>query len=357
MSRKNHDAVSKAAKTAVTRPGKELAALLPAYLLSRWKALSVFAGTIFIFWAVYSLFHLPPEPALYSALICCLLGAAAAAWDGYHFTQKALALRRLPANFDGVAESLPAPSGFIEEEYQALIQNLRDEMSRLISQRDSRQTERDNYYTLWAHQIKTPISAMRLVLQGDGQPDRGELEQELFQIERYVEMALQYLRLDNMSSDLLLREVSLEDLVKQAVRKYAMLFIRRRLTLTLDAGSLAVPVVTDEKWTVFVLEQILSNALKYTAAGGVSIRLDPDQEKTLLIEDTGIGIQPEDVPRIFERGFTGYNGRMDQKSTGLGLYLCCQVLSRLSHEIKVDSQPGKGTRVSICFAATAPPPD
>jgi signal transduction histidine kinase len=138
-------------------------------------------------------------------------------------------------------------------------------------------------------------------------------------------------------------------MVKQAVRKYGMIFINKKITLDLEQFDCRV--ITDEKWLVFVLEQIISNGLKYTNQGKISIYLDPLKEQTLVIEDTGVGIRDEDINRIFERGFTGYNGRMDKKSTGIGLYLCQQVLNKLSHVITVESRIGQGTRVSISFSA------
>ena len=98
---------------------------------------------------------------------------------------------------------------------------------------------------------------------------------------------------------------------------------------------------------VFVLEQILSNALKYTKSGSIHIYLSPDAPKTLVIEDTGIGIAPEDLPRIFEKGYTGCNGRADKRSTGIGLYLCRQIMEKLSHTIRIESEMGVGTKVYL----------
>ena len=147
------------------------------------------------------------------------------------------------------------------------------------------------------------------------------MKMELFKIEQYVEMVLSYLRMEEMSSDLAFEEYQLDDIVRQAVRKYSQMFILKRIRL--DFQPLQRAVLTDEKWLVFVVEQILSNALKYTKEGSISIYLTTYREKLMLaIRDTGIGISREDLPRVFEKGFTGYNGRADKKSTGIGLYLC-----------------------------------
>lgn len=199
------------------------------------------------------------------------------------------------------------------------------------------------YYTIWVHQIKTPIAAMRLQLQGEDSDSSRELLEELQRIEQYVEMVLTYLRLDSGSTDYVLKKYDLDDIIRQAVRKYASQFIRKKIRLTYE--PLSCEVLTDEKWLLFVIEQVLSNALKYTRSGEISITLEAP--KTLCIRDTGIGIAPEDLPRIFEKGFTGYNGRNDKKASGIGLYLCRRICSRLNHEIIITSKVDVGTEVRI----------
>lgn len=169
-----------------------------------------------------------------------------------------------------------------------------------------------------------------------------DMQTELFKTEQYVEMVLTYVRMEDMSGDLMLKEYALDNLVKQALKKYSRMFAMQKLALHYEA--LRVTVTTDEKWLVFVLEQILSNALKYTVEGSISIYMEDDW---LVIEDTGIGICSEDLPRIFEKGFTGYNGRSDKKSTGIGLYLCKQIIEKLRCQIRVESKLGKGTRVLL----------
>ena len=172
---------------------------------------------------------------------------------------------------------------------------------------------------------------------------------ELIKIEQYVEMVLDYLRAGKMSSDLLIEEYSLDKIIRQAIRKYARMFILKKISL--EYTEIPVKVLTDEKWLVFVLEQIISNALKYTHKGKIAIYMEEREEKTLVIEDTGIGIRSEDIPRVFQRGFTGYNGRQDKKSTGIGLYLSKQILEKLHHRIRIESQVEIGTRVCIDLAS------
>lgn len=184
---------------------------------------------------------------------------------------------------------------------------------------------------------------LRLLLQDADTDEQRALLEQLQSVEQYVEMVLGYLRLESPSSDYVIRNYALDDIVRQAVRKYASQFIRRRLRL--EYTPLNVSVITDEKWLLFVIEQVLSNALKYTRSGSVSITLEAP--KTLCIRDTGIGIAPEDLPRVFEKGFTGCNGRTDKRATGIGLYLCRRILEKLGHTIAITSTVGEGTTVRI----------
>ncbi len=205
--------------------------------------------------------------------------------------------------------------------------------------------EKEDFFGLWAHQIKTPIAALNLLLQAE-EKDTAACRKEVFCIETYVEMALNYLRFESMSNDLTLSVYSLESMVRQVVRKYASVFIHKNISVELT--QLEYQVLTDEKWFCFSLEQLLSNALKYTQEGKITISAAASgDEITLTIADTGIGIRSEDIPRIFEKGFTGYNGRMDKKASGLGLYLSKGVCDKLGHHIQITSKEGRGTEVSI----------
>ena len=159
-------------------------------------------------------------------------------------------------------------------------------------------------------------------------------------------MVLQYLRLGSTANDFVLQTYDLDDMIRQALRKYARMFIGRKLSVNFSETH--QKVLTDEKWMVFVIEQLLSNALKYTNAGTISI-YGAEGGQGFVIEDTGIGISAEDLPRIFEKGYTGFNGRRDKKATGLGLYLCKQILDKLGHRIEVASVPGTGTKMTVLY--------
>ncbi len=212
------------------------------------------------------------------------------------------------------------------------------EQNRLEKERSSR------YYTLWSHQVKTPAAAMALLLQEET-VDRRALEQELLKVEQYVDMALQYQRLDRSGRDLVLKEYPLEGLVKKAVSHMAQVFIYNKVSVQLT--NLQGTVRTDEKWFLFVLEQILSNAVKYAPKGRISIYVSEETPGELVVEDNGIGIRAGDVPRVFDWGYTGYNGRRETRSTGIGLYLCRQIMDMLGQTIRLQSVEGKGTKVYL----------
>lgn len=214
------------------------------------------------------------------------------------------------------------------------------------SEAENRYNDLVDYYTLWVHQIKTPIAASKLLVSevADRQLKQ-QLEQEIFKIDSYTNLVLQYLRLESFHDDLVLKKENIEDLVKEVIRKYAIFFIQKGLSV--DLHDLDRRIVTDKKWLLVVIEQILSNSLKYTNEGGVEVYMEGSD---LCIKDTGIGIKNSDRLRVFERGFSGYNGRMTQQSSGLGLYLTQKISQELGHQIQIESELGQGTTVRIKFS-------
>jgi hypothetical protein len=313
------------------------------YVKARWGygALTVMFAALME--AVFYLYEAPVAAVGYGAMLCAFAALVVVAADMHRYAKRHRALTGQQSAAVYFQETLPAPGDLLEADYQSLIALLQQERVQQSLDSDRRLGDMLEYYTLWAHQIKTPIAAMELMLQQEENPDKAELRSQLFRIEQYVEMVLGYLRLDSDSTDLILQVQDLDKIVRSAIRKYASQFIRRRIGLVyegLDKG-----VLTDEKWLGFVVEQILSNALKYTVSGQVSIFME--QPDTLVIQDTGIGIAPEDLPRIFEKGFTGFNGRTDQASTGIGLYLCKRVCNKLGHTLEISSQLGVGTNVRL----------
>lgn len=297
--------------------------------------LALFAA---IFAGVFSLYDLPAEAVGYALALCLAAGLALFAVRFAAYVRRRRALELLGRNVGELALDLPKPAGALEAAYQELLRKVCADRARLAAEKDARYRETVDYYTLWTHQIKTPIAAMELLLTEEP-ADGTALSAELVKIREYVEMALAYLRLDGDGSDLVLRRSSLDSIVRSTARRYAKLFILKKIALQFDETGRTV--LTDEKWLGFLLGQLLSNALKYTPAGG-SIRVYGDGE-TLVVADTGIGIRPEDLPRVFEKGFTGYNGREERKSTGIGLYLCRRTADQLGCGLTLASRPGQGT--------------
>ena len=260
---------------------------------------------------------------------------------------------------------LPEATDDVEILYHRLLENQSIARSESESSAAIRQSQMRDYYSMWVHQIKTPISAMKLLLEAERE-ELGQLicddeqsqyllsdnmdsfEDELFRIEEYVSMALQYQRVSSTENDFVLEKVSVDGVIRDTIKKYAKIMIRRHIGI--NYSGTGQEVYTDGKWLAFMLEQILSNAIKYTPQGFVTIETAEEKDRFFItIKDTGIGIKAEDLPRVFEKGYTGYNGHADKKATGIGLYLCRQMADKLGHTIRMESEIGKGTKVWIGF--------
>lgn len=230
----------------------------------------------------------------------------------------------------------------IENELLEIIERLKNGGMRLNDSMNMKYSDMVDYYTMWVHQIKTPIASMHLILQKEDSEDSRRLRAELFRVEQYVQMVLCFLRLDSDFTDYVIKEYRVDDIIRPAVRRLAPQFIMKKLALEYEQTD--VVALTDEKWLGFVVEQVLSNAVKYTSAGSISIKCDEDR---LVISDTGIGIAAEDLPRIFDKEYTGFNGRADRKASGIGLYLCRRICDKLGHSIRAESVAGQGTTITI----------
>ena len=316
--------------------------LLKMYWKQRKGGIGLFLLCTLLFLATF-FYGLPLGAVLYPAALCGVLSALFFLWDLWKVGKKhrkLMELARLPGQ---LMEQLPAVQTQDDADYQAVIAALRREQNQLRTDLSLRYQDMVDYYTIWAHQIKTPIAAMGLTLQKEDTALSRQLTEELRRIEQYVEMVLAFLRLGSSSRDYVFRELEVDAMVREAVKKFAGPFIRKKIHLCYQ--PIHRKVLTDEKWLTFVLEQVLSNAIKYTNQGSVTITWE--EPETLCIRDTGIGIAPEDLPRVFEKGFTGYNGRTDKKASGIGLYLCRRILRALNHDIEINSAPGAGTVVRI----------
>lgn len=313
--------------------------LIPKYLWQYKFVIAIFFVFAIIFAVVAYLYRLAVEAVLYSTLLCAVGAVIFIGIHFYYYCKKHIERIRL-LEYAATME-LPSPKNLTETDLLAVIEKLRKQYKADFEIKQNERTEYLDYYTMWMHQIKTPIAAMGLMLQGEDTKENRALSGELFRIEQYVEMALWYLRIDDMS-DMVFRSYGLDEIIRDAVRKYAPMFVSKKIKLKFSPVN--VTVITDKKWLSFIIEQLLANAIKYTEKGSVTIKAE---NKILSIADTGIGIAEEDIPRIFEKGYTGYNGRLERKSTGIGLYLCCRAAEKLSHKLSVTSQVGKGSTFFI----------
>lgn len=305
---------------------------------------AVLSGAVFA--AVFALYGIRMEAAWYPILITALFGVIMLAAGFVRYDKRRRNMERILSSdgiFPDAADILPKAESLEEEDYHELLGKMEAAFRKKKGEWDASRRDMDDYYATWVHQIKAPIAVMKVMLQQEDTPENRELSAELFRVEQYAEMALCYVRLGEGASDLVIQEYALDTIIRKAVRKYAGQFIRRRIRLVYEGT--AVRVITDEKWLSFIIEQLLSNAVKYTSEGSVTIAVEDG--KKLSVTDTGIGISPEDMPRIFEKGYTGYNGRLDKKSTGIGLYLCRKAAEKLGHVLTAESEPGKGSRFTI----------
>lgn len=297
-----------------------------------------------VFAVVFYLYHLPLEAVMYPVLICFLLGCLFMGHSicvAYGKHKELTKLQSLPGNV--MREMFAKGARSQDRDYQQLILKLCGDLQAREDEMAGAYREMLDYFTAWVHQIKTPIASMRLHLDAEDSKLSRRLKSELLRIEQYVEMVLTFFKMGADSSDYVFRAVSLDKVLRESIRKFRGDFILKKLGLVYT--SCDETVISDEKWLSFVVEQILSNALKYTNEGAVTISLE--EAKVLCISDTGIGIAPEDIPRIFEKGYTGENGHENKRASGLGLYLCKQICDRLGIAISIVSEMEKGTTVKL----------
>lgn len=369
-----------------------------AYFLEniRWLAVILFIALVMT--ATMLLNSIPFYEIGYGMLLCGFVAVVALLVGYGRHRESFRLLEQMQENIVAAPGEMKAPEYMYERQYQACINLVVQEKDRLQREMTNRQQELSEYYSMWVHQIKTPIAALKLLIDEEMQEemsaclDADDMEKndmrvtnvrqkqnELFRIEQYVDMALQYTRLGAQTNDFVFERVLLDEAVKPSIHKYARLFIQKQLRLTYVPQD--ITAVTDKKWLGFVIDQLLSNAVKYTKEGGITIEVFMSaklqtgnncevqtkeeykhwyEQKSdtgegankvhivhIIIEDTGIGIGADDLPRVCEMGYTGYNGHADKYSTGIGLYLCKAILDKLGHRFVITSEQGRGTRVEI----------
>lgn len=324
------------------------------YIISKKKSFLMVLVCSAIFAFTFWMYGVTVAAVLYPALVCMVIMAAAFAimacseygkWKNMQeILQRAVGDDSEFVKILDTAEIRKQvnTTDEIENELLEIIERLKNGGMRLNDSMNMKYSDMVDYYTMWVHQIKTPIASMHLILQKEDSEDSRRLRAELFRVEQYVQMVLCFLRLDSDFTDYVIKEYRVDDIIRPAVQRLAPQFIMKKLSLEYEQTDEVA--LTDEKWFSFVVEQVLSNAVKYTSAGSISIKCDGDR---LVISDTGIGIAAEDLPRIFDKGYTGFNGRADRKASGIGLYLCRRICDNLGHSIKAESAPGHGTTIII----------
>lgn len=315
------------------------------YIKDHKKTIIVYMMSILIFYFLFFLYENKMESVVYGTVFIAVLCLIVGGYDFYQYVNHYEYLYRCRNTIEYDVENMGEDRSLIEKEYQNLIVTLDQKRKEYFTQSEQEKVELEDYFTLWVHQMKLPISAMKIMLETEEMLDRKLLKSELFRIEQYSSMVLAYIRMNSRDTDYQIETCDLDQIIRQSIRTFASEFIRKKIAC--DFKETKVQLVTDEKWFVFVLEQILSNSLKYTKRGTISIYIQ--NENTLVVEDTGSGMEVGDCVRSFEKGYTGRNGRIDKKASGLGLYLCKNILNKLSHDIKIESQIGIGTKVKISW--------
>ena len=230
----------------------------------------------------------------------------------------------------------------VKDDNERLLNENKNLKSEMLNQKD----DLNAYFLMWLHQIKTPMTVSKLLLEKPDETTNTKLKMQLMYIEQYINMAMNYLKMIDHSTDMDITQVNLDDIIKNLLKKYSLLFIHNHISL--EYQSNVTHVISDSQWLTILIEQILSNALKYTENGKIAIQYLEDKH-ALEIRDTGIGIRSEDIPKIFDRGYSGFNGRMNEKSSGLGLYLAKKISERLNIQIEVESKLSQGSIFRLVF--------
>lgn len=316
------------------------------YIKSRMAVIFFFILMMAIFCFVTILAGIPWNVTLYAVAIQLFFSFIYICIYYPGFASKLKRLKMIKEKTEYIDEFDFSPYDCVELEYQAIYIKLREGLLQAIRDKENLESALSEYYKLWVHQIKTPLAALDLLVQNSKLSEKNEMKLELAKIEEYLDMLLQFIRLAADNTDFVFSKYNMEEIVRENVKSQSIIFIKKKLSIELE--NLDVNIITDKKWLGFIIGQILSNALKYTSKGGIVISMVAAKDCHILsIEDSGIGIRAEDLSRIFEDGFTGYNGRTGSKSSGIGLYLCRKIADRLGYSLRASSELGVGTKIDI----------
>lgn len=248
-----------------------------------------------------------------------------------------------------LTEIVEAPQFIDGMIFYDIMQEINKDMLEHVNEYKYREEDYRNYIEMWVHEIKTPLAAAKLIIDNHNHEVTRSIAEELDKVENLVEQTLYYARSVTLEKDYLIKEMPLQPCVHKVIQRHAKEFIYRNIKV--ETAGLEETVYSDAKWLEFILNQIVSNALKYSEDGG-TIRIDTkkgEEALILSIADEGIGISLNDMPRIFDKGFTGHNGRISEKATGMGLYLCKLLCDKLYLNIQAASTEGRGTTIRITF--------
>ncbi|MBE2128918.1 sensor histidine kinase [Staphylococcus schweitzeri] len=229
---------------------------------------------------------------------------------------------------------------------QQQIENLETALYQLKNDQIEYKNDIESYFLTWVHQMKTPITAAQLLLERDEPNVVNRVRQEIIQIDNYTSLALSYLKLLNETSDISVAQISINDLIRPIIMKYSIQFIDQKTKIHYEPCHCMV--LTDVRWTSLMIEQLINNALKYARGKDIWIEYD-EKSNQLHIKDNGIGISEADLPKIFDKGYSGYNGQRQSNSSGIGLFIVKQISNHTNHPVSVVSKQNQGTTFTIQF--------
>ena len=318
--------------------------LLNEYLKMKKTSIIGILGVYAILFVFVYLYRIPIEVILYPFILTIVFVLMVLLFDYIKYKEKVNKISQICNDISSCYSVKINDKNIFDEYYLDIINELLKENRKQVSQIQKKVSDINDYFSIWVHQIKTPIASMKLKIDNE-QMDLLQLASDLNSIDHYVDLVLSFLKFDEEKIDLYFRKTDVDRIMRESLKKFSNDFIIKKIRL--DYKLSKREVLTDEKWLSFVFDQLLSNALKYTDKGTISIYYDGDS--CLCIKDSGIGIALADMERLFEKGFTGYNGRQYKKASGIGLYMCKRMCDKLNIAISIESIVNEYTLVKLKF--------
>ena len=318
--------------------------LLNEYLKMKKTSIIGILGVYAILFVFVYLYRIPIEVILYPFILTIVFVLMVLLFDYIKYKEKVNKISQICNDISSCYSVKINDKNIFDEYYLDIINELLKENRKQVSQIQKKVSDINDYFSIWVHQIKTPIASMKLKIDNE-QMDLLQLASDLNRIDHYVDLVLSFLKFDEEKIDLYFRKTDVDRIMRESLKKFSNDFIIKKIRL--DYKLSKREVLTDEKWLSFVFDQLLSNALKYTDKGTISIYYDGDS--CLCIKDSGIGIALADMERLFEKGFTGYNGRQYKKASGIGLYMCKRMCDKLNIAISIESIVNEYTLVKLKF--------